>query len=78
MIEAIKEIGEYALKKEGKNINQPLDILIDDPESNPNKRTYKNILIIVLERINENYVYKRVELEEYSEDKLKKYLYKQG
>ena len=41
MIEAIKEIGEYALKKEGKNIDEPLDILIDDPESDPKNHHIK-------------------------------------
>ena len=42
MINAIKKIGEYAIKKEGRNVNDPLEILIDDPESNPQKPSYKN------------------------------------
>jgi len=32
MIEAIRNIGEYALEKEEKSINNPLEILVDNPE----------------------------------------------
>ncbi len=31
MIQAIREIGEYALKKEGKSVDNPIDILVDNP-----------------------------------------------
>jgi len=81
MIEAIKEIGEYALKKEGKNIGNPIDmveILIDNPESNPKNRSYKYILLILLEKANGGYEYKGIDIEEYDSRKLDKYLYKQG
>jgi len=78
MIVAIKEIGEYALEKEGKNVNEPLDILIDDPESNHKNPLYKNILLILLEKSNGNYRYMGIDIEEYSQNKIKKYLYKQG
>lgn len=74
MIEAIKEIGEYAIEKEGKSIDSPLSILIDDPSN----RYTANILFIVLESGKEEFKYKCVDVEEYSNSKLEKYLYKKG
>ena len=74
MIEAIKEIGEYALEKEGKNIDNPLDILLDNPA---NKDT-EHILFILLESNECGFKYTGVELEPYSKGELKKYLYKKG
>ncbi len=81
MIEAIKEIGKYELKNKGKNIDNSLDllhILIDDPESNPKKPTYKKILVILIKKVGEKYEYSGVEIEEYDGEKINKYLYKQG
>lgn len=81
MIEAIKEIGEYVLKGKGKNIDDPLDILdilIDDPESNPKKQAYKKILVILIKKVGEKYEYIGVNIEEYDKEKINKYLYKQG
>ena len=80
MIEAIKEIGEYVIKKEEKNINDPLGILIEDPESNPKNPSYKHIFSIILdlEVNNGKYGYKGIDHEEYSKDKINRYLYKQG
>ena len=40
MIKAIREIGEYALKRNGKSVENPLEILVD----NPANRQTKNIL----------------------------------
>ncbi len=74
MIEAIKEIGEYVIKKEGKNVKEPLDILIDNPSS----RDTRNVLFIVLKSSANEFVYEGVGLEEYSGNNLKKYLYKSG
>jgi len=78
MIEATKEIGKYALEKEGKNINDPLNILIDNPESNPKNPAYKKVLIILITKEDEKYKYKGVEIEEYASKKVNNYLYKQG
>jgi len=78
MIEATKEIGKYALEKEGKNINDPLNILIDNPESNPKNPAYKKVLIIHITKEDEKYKYKGVEIEEYDSKKVNNYLYKQG
>ena len=74
MIEAIKEIGKYSLKKAGKSTVEPLEILLD----NPSNRYTKNILFIRIEKNNGKYEYKDVELEEFSKDKLNKYLYRKG
>ncbi|MCW3135155.1 MAG: TIGR02556 family CRISPR-associated protein [Methanophagales archaeon] len=74
MIEAIRRIGEYALEKERKNLDNPLDILVDDPAN----RNTKNILFILLKSGKNGFDYKDLELEEYSRDKLSKYLYKKG
>jgi len=74
MIEAIRDIGKYVIKKENKNINEPLDILIDDPSN----RNTNNVLFIVLDSTTKQFAYKGVDIEEYSKSKLKKYLYKSG
>jgi len=74
MIEAIRRIGEYALEKEGKSLDNPLNILVDDPAN----RDTKNILFICLESGKNGFEYKGVELEEYSRSKLSRYLYKKG
>jgi len=74
MIEAIRNIGEYALEKEEKSINNPLEILVDNPA---NKNT-KNILFILFDEENREFKYHGIETEEYSKEKLKKYLYKKG
>ena len=74
MIEAIRNIGEYALKKEKRNVNDPLDILI----GNPANRNTENILFILLDEKNGEFKYTGTEIEEFSKDKLKKYLYRKG
>jgi len=74
MIGAIKEIGEYAIEKEGKSIDNPLNILIDDPSN----RYTRGILFIVLESGKNGFEYKGVNIEEHSKDKLSRYLYKKG
>jgi len=74
MIEAIRRIGEFALEKEGKSLDSPLSILVDDPSN----RDTKNILFILLESGINGFEYKGIELEEYSRDKLGIYAYKKG
>ena len=74
MIEAIRRIGEYTLEKEGKSLDNPLDILVDDPAN----RDTKNLLFIALEKGINEFEYNGIELEEYSRGKLGKYLYKKG
>ncbi|CAD7774226.1 CRISPR-associated protein (cas_TM1802) [Candidatus Methanoperedenaceae archaeon GB50] len=74
MIEAIKETGEYAIGREGKSVDDPLDILVDSPAN----RDTKNVLFIVLEREGDGFSYKGVDVEEYSKYDKEKYLYKKG
>jgi len=74
MIEAIRNIGEYAIEKNEKSTDDPLKILIDNPV---NKDT-KNILFILLDDKDGEFKYRGIEIEEYSKDKLEKYLYKKG
>ena len=64
MIGAIKDIGEYAIKKDGKSVDEPLDILIDNPQN----RDTKNLLFIVLDSEDDGFVYSGVVIEEYSQD----------
>jgi len=74
MIEAIRNIGEYALEKEGKSVDNPLEILID----NPANRDTKNILFVLLDEESGKFKYRGIEIEEYSKERLKKYLYRKG
>jgi len=75
MIEAIRNIGEYALEKESKTTDNPLEILVDNPA---NKNT-KNILFIIINNEEEGkFKYYGIETEEYSKDKLNRYLYRKG
>lgn len=75
MIEAIKEIGEYSLTKAEKRLEDPTDIVIEDPATND---TYKHILGIRINKTEKGFKYAGIELEEYSKSKTKQYLYKQG
>ncbi|MBA7500631.1 hypothetical protein ES704_03391 [subsurface metagenome] len=74
MIEAIRNIGEYALEKEEKSVNDPLEILLD----NPANRNTKNILFIILDEENREFKYHGIDIEEYSKERLNKYLYRKG
>lgn len=75
MIEAIKEIGEYALIKEGKRLDNPVDIIVEDPASSP---TYKHVLAIILNKTDEGFEFGGIRQEEYTKEKIGKYLYKRG
>jgi CRISPR-associated protein Csh1 len=76
MIEAIKEIGKYALEKSGRSVKNPLEILIDDPASS---ESYKWILAIELGgSAEEGFSFKGVTIEPYSKERIEKYLYKKG
>lgn len=74
MIEAIRNIGEYALNKKKKDISDPLTILLD----NPANRNTENILFVVLNNRNGEFKYQGINVEEFSKNKLEKYLYKKG
>lgn len=75
MIEAIREIGEYSLQLKGKQINNPVNIIVEDPASN---ESYKHVLEIILNKSGNIFVYDRISQTEYSPDKIPQYLYRQG
>ncbi|RXA20110.1 TIGR02556 family CRISPR-associated protein [Methanosarcina sp. MSH10X1] len=75
MIEAMKEIGEYALEKENKDLSDIVSILVEDPATN---ESYKHVFFIKLVSINDSFEFKGIEHQEYSKEKIKKYLYKSG
>ncbi len=74
MIKAIREIGEYALKRNGKSVENPLEILVD----NPANRQTENILFIKFKSEGGNLVYDGIEIEEFNSQKLLLYLYRKG
>jgi len=74
MIEALAELGKYSVRQEYDTDEIRLKTLTDDPAST---ERYKHILLIKFDAAN-NYKYAGIELEEYSKDKLSKYLYKRG
>jgi len=78
MIDAVKIIGRYNLKKNGHSLNNPLDILTDDPESNHRNPRYKTILFIQVKKIHDQYRYDGIDVEQYTTKKLDKYCYKKG
>ena len=73
MIEAIKDIGEYYIAEKGWDLNDPVEIFIEDPASSPN---YKNVLLIILNKTECRFDYGGIRQEEYSKEKVEKYLYK--
>ena len=78
MIEAIRKIGAYALEKEGKSLDNPtdlLDILAENPASS---EAYKHILAIRLNKKENGFEFADVNLEEYSKNKIRQYLYRRG
>jgi len=74
MIEAIREIGEYSLKKTGKSTGNPLEILIN----NPSNSITKNIIFISIGQNTEGYFYNGIELENFDPGKSLLYLYRKG
>jgi len=74
MIEAIREIGEYSLQSQGKRLEDPITIIIEDPASN---EKYKHVLTIILKKSNDGFIFEKINQEEYSPDRIAKYLYRQ-
>ncbi len=72
MLDAVKEIGDIVL---GKKISDPLETLLEDPNA---EGKYKNVFCLTFEEKEGKYQYKGIEREEYSIDKIVKYLYRSG
>ena len=73
MIEAIKDIGEYYITEKGWDLDNPVEIFMEDLASSP---TYKNVLLIVLNKTECGFDFGGIRQEEYSNEKVEKYLYK--
>ncbi len=71
----MKEIGEYALEKDNKDLNDFVSILVENPASN---ETYKHVFCIKLVSCKDYFEFKEIEHQEYSKEKIIKYLYKRG
>lgn len=74
VIEAMKQIGEYALEKENKALTDFISILVENPASN---ETYKHVFCIKL-IYDQDFKFNGIEHQEYSKEKITKYLYKRG
>jgi CRISPR-associated protein Csh1 len=72
MLDAVKEIGDIIL---GKKISYPLETLLEDPNA---EGKCKNVFCLTFEERERKYQYKGIEREEYSTDKLVRYLYRSG
>ena len=72
MLDAIKDIGEMVIKNENRDI---LFVLIEDVNANGK---YNNCVTIILKKDGESVRYLSTELEEYTKNKILKYLYKPG
>ncbi|KYC51695.1 MAG: CRISPR-associated protein [Candidatus Methanofastidiosum methylothiophilum] len=68
MIKSIATIGEYLIEKENKT---PLSIITQDPKT-------KYIIGIVLDKLDREYVYETIRLEEFDSNNYEKYLYRRG
>jgi CRISPR-associated protein Csh1 len=79
MIEAIREIGEYSIKKDQINTRAPqglIKIFCEDVQGRSEKLPH--ILTIVFEKNGNQFSFVRVTLEEYSRKKNSQYLYRRG
>ncbi len=78
MIDSIRQIGQYATQKSGISLDAPADVLkllCEDPASSP---AYRHIFTIEVERDDELCSFVRVGSEEYSHDKIARYMYRKG
>jgi len=57
MIEALSDLGKWALKQDNKNLDDPIGILTDNPATSDR---YKHVLLITLDETTD-YVYTAVE-----------------
>ncbi len=64
MIQAIKELGEIKLKIEGRDVSDPLSILVQ----NPKPEQYPYTFLIVFKKNGTKLSYSHIQLEETSKD----------
>lgn len=78
MIDSIRQIGEYVTQKNGISFENPEDVLrllCEDPASSP---AYRHIFTIEVKTDGESCSFVRVGSEEYSHDKIPRYMYRRG
>lgn len=78
MIDSIRQIGEYVTQENGVSLETPGDVLkllCEDPASSP---AYRHIFTIEVETDGESCSFVRVGSEEYSQDKIPRYMYRKG
>ena len=73
MLSSVAQIGNYLIKEEGKDLSNPLSILVENPNV---KGNYKDILKIVFDYKTLKYL--RVSIDEYDGSKILKLMYKGG
>lgn len=74
MLEAIKKLGEIKMEEEGRNVNEPLSILIQDP--NKDEKCPKAAVVVFTKKDDGSLQYKEINIEDVSSSKLEKYLYR--
>jgi CRISPR-associated protein Csh1 len=72
MLQAIKELGEQKLRREGRRISEILSIIVED--SNIDGR-YPKVLVAVFKKEKEKIIYHYTRVEDNSKGKINKYLY---
>jgi len=72
MLQAIKELGEQKLKREGKDISDIFSIIVED--SNIDGKCPK-VLVAVFKKKTEDVLYAYTQIEDNSKEKISKYLY---
>lgn len=72
MLSAVREIGRLVIEREGR---EPLEVLVEDPNSNG---SYKKVIAIAFDKIDNEIKFSGVELEDYEKSKIMKYLYRSG
>jgi hypothetical protein len=75
IIESMKLIEEYALRKENKDQKDPLSLLVENLASS---ETHKHIFCFKVTSICESFEFKGIEHHGYSKNTIAKYLHKKG
>jgi CRISPR-associated protein Csh1 len=72
MLTAVKDIGEFIINKQGKEL---LHVLVQNPNAGGN---YTKVAVILFEQTDTEIQYQGVEVEEFDPDKINRYLYRRG
>ncbi|MCS3923884.1 TIGR02556 family CRISPR-associated protein [Methanosalsum natronophilum] len=75
MITTLKAIGEYSLQRSNIDLEKPINVLVENPNDNG---YYKNVFVILIKHDVNSYIFQEVEHQEFSKERLDKYLYKKG